>query len=349
MTRTDTLVPIYVYLANDPFKIPMNLKSPGVRSSLRWRSVASLVVLSLLTTCFLLYNITSRHLRFSKHSDVTTAFTIKPGVKPIIVLLTPFRNREAHLAQLVPHLENYWTDKDHELQVWVINQANDYYFNKGFVFNAGFFMLPNKENIKCVIMHDVDMIALAGVDYTSCALPTQLTGELDKWGWSHRDDWYNGGVINMSPSHWLATNGFSLKYVGWGGEDDELYWRLRWADLMNPETGYITRPPLGQGRFQVIEGLHHTARNKSHLHSSMDCMLDWSRYVSDTKLKGYFESDGISSVDRSGAGTAPGKEPFSVVKHEVIQREGFKLHRVDVTFANNAEDQIWCVPLPNYT
>ena len=40
-----------------------------------------------------------------------------------------------------------------------------------------------------------------------------------------------GGAISISSSQFLKVNGFSNKFYGWGGEDDEFYQRLSHHDL----------------------------------------------------------------------------------------------------------------------
>ena len=36
-----------------------------------------------------------------------------------------------------------------------------------------------------------------------------------------------GGVSAMRVDHFVKTNGFSNRYWGWGGEDDDIYKRLK--------------------------------------------------------------------------------------------------------------------------
>jgi GT2 family glycosyltransferase len=40
-----------------------------------------------------------------------------------------------------------------------------------------------------------------------------------------------GGVLAITPEHFQAANGFSNRFFGWGGEDDDFYARLRSANL----------------------------------------------------------------------------------------------------------------------
>merc|ERR1719265_2536628 len=81
----------------------------------------------------------------------------------------------------------------------------------------------------------------------------------------------------MNPKHWRQINGFSNEYFGWGGEDDELFHRLRLNQLLfgdcHPfctehdaqigKTGLsIKRPGKGKGRFsgKFMHSMNHTKR-----------------------------------------------------------------------------------------
>ncbi len=45
------------------------------------------------------------------------------------------------------------------------------------------------------------------------------------------NDKYFGGVTALSANDFKRTNGFSNKYWGWGGEDDDFYRRVRHQNL----------------------------------------------------------------------------------------------------------------------
>ncbi|CAK9108992.1 4-N-acetylgalactosaminyltransferase bre-4 (Bacillus thuringiensis toxin-resistant protein 4) (Bt toxin-resistant protein 4) (Beta-4-GalNAcT) [Durusdinium trenchii] len=93
------------------------------------------------------------------------------------------------------------------------------------------------------------------VDYGWCIYPNQLSGEIECWGWGVPYPDNVGGVVSMSPTHWRGINGFSNEYDGWGGEDDDLYLRLKQNSLLKggchtwckdrnkPTVPMVRRPP----------------------------------------------------------------------------------------------------------
>jgi predicted glycosyltransferase involved in capsule biosynthesis len=55
-----------------------------------------------------------------------------------------------------------------------------------------------------------------------------------------------GGVCAMTRDQFYEVNGFSNMYWGWGGEDDDMYHRLRQKNLS------ISRYPLNIARYHSI-------------------------------------------------------------------------------------------------
>ncbi|KAF1740668.1 hypothetical protein MXB_3842, partial [Myxobolus squamalis] len=60
---------------------------------------------------------------------------------------------------------------------------------------------------------------------------------------------YAGGVTSISTYHYMAVNGFSNIFWGWGGEDDDFYERL----LFNKIELMRVNPCLGQYKFIKIQ------------------------------------------------------------------------------------------------
>lgn len=57
---------------------------------------------------------------------------------------------------------------------------------------------------------------------------------------------YFGGVSAMTVDQFRAINGFSNSFWGWGGEDDDLFNRVKHKKLK------ISRPTDGVGRYTML-------------------------------------------------------------------------------------------------
>ncbi|CAK0825452.1 unnamed protein product [Prorocentrum cordatum] len=105
----------------------------------------------------------------------------------------------------------------------------------------------------------------------------QLSSEIDRFNGKVPYLESAGGIVGMSPEHWRKINGFGNNYFGWGGEDDELFHRLRINSLLRGDCypfctagdkrqgkpGYsIKRPSKGHGVFsgKYMHSANHTKR-----------------------------------------------------------------------------------------
>jgi len=75
----------------------------------------------------------------------------------------------------------------------------------------------------------------------------------------------------MSLKHWQLINGLGNDYIGWGGEDDDLYHRLRQNGLLYQNRNKADaapvprRPPKGNGVFRTIsQKAEHHEQKKTH-------------------------------------------------------------------------------------
>ena len=150
---------------------------------------------------------------------------------------------------------------------WVIEQYNSNLFNRGWLANVGIKLATDLyPNIQCIIFHDVDLIPGNDtvVPYNDCDFPFQLGSELQHWKWGVPYKNYAGGVVGMHVRHWHQINGFSNDFEGWGGEDDDLFERLRVNGLLDNDTKTIRRPREGRGVFNTISEArqHHPEKVK---------------------------------------------------------------------------------------
>ena len=67
--------------------------------------------------------------------------------------------------------------------------------------------------------------------YHCPAQPWHVAGAVDRWGYVNQWPGYVGGVLAMLTTHYKIVNGFSNRFWGWGGEDDDMHNRIRIYDL----------------------------------------------------------------------------------------------------------------------
>ena len=207
----------------------------------------------------------------------------------IVSLVVPFRNRYEHRSKFLSHMKTFMQSHNFTMFIYFIHQLSSEGFNRGRLFNVGF-RVVQKES-KCVVVHDIDMLPDTTIDYTNCSTaPIQLSSEIQHWDNSVPYTTYTGGVISASRADWIKINGMSNRFVGWGGEDDELYFRFRYNDLLGNGTDIIRRPPKGFGYYSTLNDADHTERKQSDTYPQMQ---QWIEQAGRGEID--FSQDGIST------------------------------------------------------
>eukprot|EP00747_Dinoflagellata_sp_TGD_P086803 gnl/TRDRNA2_/TRDRNA2_163422_c1_seq2.p1 gnl/TRDRNA2_/TRDRNA2_163422_c1~~gnl/TRDRNA2_/TRDRNA2_163422_c1_seq2.p1 ORF type:complete len:1074 (+),score=210.53 gnl/TRDRNA2_/TRDRNA2_163422_c1_seq2:289-3222(+) len=222
-----------------------------------------------------------------------------------IAMIVPFRDRGKHLVRFkesIARLASTWVN--YSFTIVVVEQYDNALFNRGYLFNAGFqAALASERPFDCVVIHDVDLLPEPNVDYGQCEWPTQLSGEISCWHDSVPYKESAGGVLSMSPVHWKRINGFSNEYAGWGGEDDDIYLRMKQNHLLHggchtfcaekasKSIPMVVRPPLGTGKFSCLHDDDHTPRERTKDDKAMNSRLKEMRMAS-----GRWRFDGLSSM-----------------------------------------------------
>ena len=67
--------------------------------------------------------------------------------------------------------------------------------------------------------------------YHCPAKPWHVAGAVDRFGYVNQWPGYVGAVLAMNTIHFKLANGFSNRFWGWGGEDDDLSKRIGVYDL----------------------------------------------------------------------------------------------------------------------
>lgn len=129
-----------------------------------------------------------------------------------MTLLVPYRDREEHLKQFVPHMIKFLPDAE----IFLIEQADQKEFNRGKLLNVGFLETVSG----CYCFHDIDKLPISG-DYSCPAdRPRQIApSKFQQYS-------YFGGVTLFNRKDFGKAEGFHNDYWGWGGEDNELMFQI---------------------------------------------------------------------------------------------------------------------------
>lgn len=144
-----------------------------------------------------------------------------------LLVTVPYRNRESHLIQFIPHIKNLLLIQNIPHHIVVIEQNDDKLFNRGLLCNIGFYLYKHQSDYLCI--HDVDIMG-ENFDYSYEPHGVHLSARWRDYNYKEFYPRCLGGVVLFPKNDFIKINGFSNQYWGWGAEDDDL--RLR-CDIMN--------------------------------------------------------------------------------------------------------------------
>lgn len=131
-------------------------------------------------------------------------------------IIVPFRKREHHLIQFVPHIKARLPLSN----IYIVEQFDDKPFNRAALLNIGFQMFHKEFDYFAA--HDVDMLPIQA-DYSYPVKPTHLASKAEQFGYKMPYAEYFGGVTIFTNEDFITVNGYSNHFWGWGGEDDRMY------------------------------------------------------------------------------------------------------------------------------
>jgi|SRR5262249_13828285 len=146
-----------------------------------------------------------------------------------LAIIVPYRDRQAHLNQFLPHMTAYFQrdklDRNIAVTIHIIEQVAGKPFNRGKIKNCGFSLVA--ESCDYVCFHDVDYLPL-WADYSWSPLPARLIW----YGLTLQENWHRffGGVTLFDNALFRRVNGFPNCYWAWGFEDTELLLRCNAMD-----------------------------------------------------------------------------------------------------------------------
>ena len=213
-------------------------------------------------------------------------------------IIVPYRDREEQLGTFLRHLLTYFArdkvDRFTPYRVTVVEQDDDRPFNKGKLCNVGFDLTRDIADYFC--FHDVDYLPV-WADYSYPDAPMRIIwygadvvpyDEGASVEIKHDYDRYFGGVVLFTRADYLAVNGFSNQYEGWGFEDGDLRFRCATAGL---EVKYR------DGTFQPLR--HKNAGMDRSLKFNDTALANKQRLKNrreDGKFAEFMENDGIAQL-----------------------------------------------------
>ena len=164
-----------------------------------------------------------------------------------IAIIIPFREsdkknktRKTQLDKLVKYFSDYLNDYNYI--IYVIQQSDDNRkFNRGALLNVGF-RVAEDDGCNVFIFHDVDLLPSEELKeyYINPpeSKPVHIAGVWDRYG---KNPDYFGGIVVFNKTMFNKINGYPNNFWGWGGEDDELYKRVKkYYSVKKPTKGTIT-------------------------------------------------------------------------------------------------------------
>ncbi|KAJ8729323.1 hypothetical protein PYW08_000904 [Mythimna loreyi] len=194
-----------------------------------------------------------------------------------VAIIVPFKNRHRQLDVFLPYIHNFLRKQNIHYRLYVIEQQDEKMFNKGILYNVGA-KTAMLHKFPCVVLHDLDLLPVdAGNLYVCTNEPRHMSASIDKFRFMLPYEELIGGVTALKTEQYVAMNGYSNRFQGWGGEDDDFQRRLA------PQGLKLVRFPIERSRYIMLghpQERHNTNRYK----------------VMEENIKYGFVTDGLSTL-----------------------------------------------------
>jgi len=173
-----------------------------------------------------------------------------------LAICVPHYKREEHLKKFIPHMDEFFKDKDIEYKIFVANQVypdSVSGFNRGTSKNVAF-DVAQKDGYDYFCFHDIDMLPEDdSCDYSYPDKVEHLAVHVKQFDYGLKYQEYFGGAILFTKEHYEKINGYSNGYFNWGMEDDDLFYRTKKKGLAD-ET-FMTHKSNDERSFLRFNGL----------------------------------------------------------------------------------------------
>lgn len=150
-----------------------------------------------------------------------------------VAIIVPFRDRWTHLSLFIQHMHRFLSRQQIDYTIFIVEQNDTKAFNRGKLFNVGFIEANKMDSFCCFIFHDIDVLPSNQKQLYYCShQPRHMCSALDKFRYVLIYPDLLGGVVAITKSHYQLVNGYSNRFEGWGGEDDDFYNRIKAKSLV---------------------------------------------------------------------------------------------------------------------
>ncbi|XP_028409000.1 beta-1,4-galactosyltransferase 1-like isoform X2 [Dendronephthya gigantea] len=186
-----------------------------------------------------------------------------------VAIIIPYRNRYQQLKIFLRHLHPILKRQLLDYRIIVVEQNGDTPFNRAMLFNIGYKEALKLHDFQCFVFHDVDLIPEDDRNSYGCpSRPRHLSVAVDTLHYRLPYATIFGGVSSLTKEQFEKINGFSNKFWGWGGEDDDLYKRIT-------AVGYsLSRPNIVIGRYTMLQIGHKSAKKDDRRHEKLETSED---------------------------------------------------------------------------
>jgi hypothetical protein len=252
---------------------------------------------------------------------------IKPVEKPFVAIIVPFRDlhkaqeRKKHLDRFVPEISAFLQKSGKPFKIYIVEQSDDdCKFNRGKLLNIGFEMAV-KDGAQVFVFHDVDLIPSDNLLPFYTNVPPNPVHIARVWNRYSGNKSYFGGVVAFSKKQFADINGFPNNYWGWGGEDDELFMRVK-------EVGLSIDFPT-EGTFIDMENMNLQEKLKFlKTNQTLKCMNKYELLADHTAT---WTSNGLKNLD------------YKLIDETTLDSNGYK-YVVDLLDKEHCNEQMCVLP-----
>ncbi|XP_044297671.1 beta-1,4-galactosyltransferase 3-like isoform X1 [Varanus komodoensis] len=139
-----------------------------------------------------------------------------------IAVIVPYRNCEKQLHHFLYYIHPFLQRQQLNYCIYLIHQAGTGPFNRAKLLNIGVREALKDEDWDCLLLHDIDLIPENDYNYYICDdyYPKHMATAIDSLQSSLPHRFFFGGVIALTPEHYMKINGFPNTYWDRDGNDD---------------------------------------------------------------------------------------------------------------------------------